>query len=135
MSNRHPTELSEVGWTNEKLIDELQCNLATTICPAVQSFSSSVNRLNDNKVKLGGSLDDGTEGQTIEKVRKLTEEKWLWTGDSVYCIYTHHVEDHCTIRDKCDFVVTIHCHGNNELCSCEHFRRQRLRIAIEEEVI
>ena len=73
-----------------------------------------------------------TAEETLEIVRKLTEKEWLWTGESVYCICTHHVEQHCTIRDKYDFAVTIHCHGDNELCSCEHFRTQRLRIANEE---
>lgn len=78
---------------------------------------------------------DDTVEETLEKVRKVTEEEWLWTGESVYCICTHHVEQHCTIHGKHGFAVTIHCHGDNELCSCEHFRAQRLRITNEEEVI
>jgi hypothetical protein len=71
-------------------------------------------------------LYDTTE-EKLDKVRKLADEEWLWTGESVYCICTHHVERHCTIRNKYDLAVTIHCHGDNELCSCEHFRPQMMR--------
>jgi len=76
-----------------------------------------------------------TVEDTLGNVRKLTEREWLWTGEFVYCICTHHVEQHCTVRDKYGFAVTIHCHGDNELCNCEHFRTKTLRIAKEEEVI
>jgi hypothetical protein len=69
-----------------------------------------------------------TEEKKLEKVRILTQEEWLWTGQSVYCICTHHVERHCTIRKKNGLAVIIHCHGDNELCSCEHFRPQMVRL-------
>ena len=68
---------------------------------------------------------DETAEETLEKVRTVTGEEWLWTGESVYCICTHHVEQHCTIRDEYGFVVTIQCHGDNGLCCCEHFRPAR----------
>jgi hypothetical protein len=59
---------------------------------------------------------------------RLTHEDWLWTGESVYCICTHHVAQHCTIRSEYNLAVIIHCHGDNELCSCEHFRPQMMRL-------
>jgi hypothetical protein len=57
---------------------------------------------------------DDTAEETLEKVRKLTED-WLWTGESPQSICTHHVEQHCTLRDQCGRVVNNHCHGSNEL--------------------
>jgi hypothetical protein len=85
--------------------------------------------------KLCNRQSYNTANTTLEKIRNLTDADWLWTKESAYCTCTHHVIYHCTIYDKYGLVVAIHCHGNNERCSCEHFRTQRLRIASEEEVI
>jgi hypothetical protein len=71
-------------------------------------------------------LDDTAE-ETLEKVKKLTAKEWLWTGESVYCICTHHVEKHCTFRDKYGHVISIHCHGSEERCNCELFRTYSIR--------
>jgi hypothetical protein len=68
-----------------------------------------------------------TAERKLDKVRKLADEDWLWTGESVYCICTHHVAQHCTIRSEYNLTVIIHCHGDNELCSCELFRAQTKR--------
>jgi hypothetical protein len=76
---------------------------------------------------------DDTAEETLEIVWKLTEKDWLWTGESVYCICTHHVEKHCTFRDKYGRVITIHCHGSEERCNCELFRTYSIRIDLIED--
>jgi hypothetical protein len=43
---------------------------------------------------------DDTAEETLQKFRKLTDKELLWTGESVYCICSHHVEQHRTIRDE-----------------------------------
>lgn len=49
-------------------------------------------------------------------------EIWLWTGESVYCKCTHHVEQHCT---HCYQRITIfHCHSCNE---CTGFEAYKIR--------
>jgi hypothetical protein len=79
------------------------------------------------KCYVRNNLFYDTAEEKLDKVRKLTEKDWLWTGESVYCICTHHVEQHCTVHNKYGLPVTIHCHGDNELCCCEHFRSQLMR--------
>ena len=68
-------------------------------------------------------LDDTAE-ETLEKVKKLTAKE---------C--THHVDRHCTARDRYDHVVTIYCNGNGERCNCGLFRTRSMRIVNEEEDI
>lgn len=56
---------------------------------------------------------------------------WLWTGESPHCVCTHHVDQHCTIRDLCGDVRTIHCHGTNDdnkSCNCKLFTPHCIRI-------
>jgi hypothetical protein len=73
--------------------------------------------------------------RTLEEIGNLPDIDWLWSEESAHCICTHHGLYHYTIRDKSHFVVSTHCHGDNELCNCEEFRSaQRLRKEIEEEV-
>jgi hypothetical protein len=73
-------------------------------------------------------LDD-TAVETLEKVKELTEKERLWTGESTYCICTHHVRQHCTIRDRYGYKITIHCHGSDECCNCEGFRTFSIRLS------
>jgi hypothetical protein len=78
----------------------------------------------DVKKKDTGKL---TPAGVIESTRK----DWLWTGESPHCICTHHVEQHCTVRDQCDHVITIHCHGtyaDSVSCNCRLFRPHSIRI-------
>lgn len=60
---------------------------------------------------------------------KLTDED-LWTGESVYCICLHHVEQHCTIRDENGPETTIHCHGSDEHCNCDEFRTCSIKLSL-----
>jgi hypothetical protein len=56
---------------------------------------------------------------------------WLWTGESTNCICTHHVKLHCTVRDQCDQIIIIHCHGvygESEHCNCKLFRPYSVRL-------
>jgi hypothetical protein len=65
------------------------------------------------------------------KHKSFVKNSWLWTGESTYCICTHHVGQHCTIRDQSDHVIAIHCHGtdgNSKHCSCGLFRAHCIRI-------
>lgn len=62
-------------------------------------------------------------------IEKLTEE-WLWTGESTHCVCNHHVEQHCTIHDRYNYVTDIHCHGGKELCNCKLFTTRSMRITI-----
>jgi hypothetical protein len=66
---------------------------------------------------------------SLRKVNQLTGDECLWTGESVHCICTHHVEQHCTIRDKNGREITIHCHGNDERCNCDDFRTCSIRLS------
>lgn len=66
---------------------------------------------------------------SLRKVNQLTGEERLWTGESVHCICTHHVEQHCTIRDRNGSVISIHCHGSDERCNCEDFRTSSIRLS------
>lgn len=66
---------------------------------------------------------------TLKKINQLTGDELLWTGESVACICTHHVEQHCTIRDKNGREITIHCHGNDERCNCDNFRTRSIRLS------
>lgn len=68
---------------------------------------------------------------TLKKVNQLTGDECLWTGESVHCICTHHVEQHCTVRDKCGLAIAVHCHGafeNNEQCHCRRYIPKSIRI-------
>ena len=67
--------------------------------------------------------------KTVEKITNLTKEEWLWTGESAYCICTHHVEQHWTVRDRNGSVRNIHCHGSEEQCNCELFRTRSIRLS------
>jgi hypothetical protein len=81
--------------------------------------------------KLCNTLSYVTANVTLEKVRNLTEEEWLWTDESAFCICTHHVEQHRTVRDQYGRVITIYCHsrsGNNENCNCGLFRTRSIKI-------
>ena len=69
-----------------------------------------------------------TAKTTRRKINQLTGDGWLWTEESVDCICTHHVEQHCTVRDRNGSVLSIHCHGNNERCNCELFRTRSIRL-------
>jgi hypothetical protein len=65
------------------------------------------------------------------KHKSFVENSWLWTGESINCICTHHVEQHCTIRDQYGDVITIHCHGtdgDSKSCSCRLFTPYFIRI-------
>jgi hypothetical protein len=59
-----------------------------------------------------------------EKFTGSTKEEILLTGESVYCICSHHVEQHCTVDDQYS-----HCHGSNEQCNCEEFRTHSIRLS------
>jgi hypothetical protein len=68
--------------------------------------------------------------KTIQQdFRKLIDEDPLLTGESVYCICSHHVEQHYTIHNQYNHVTNIHCHGSNELCNCELFRARSERVS------
>ena len=56
---------------------------------------------------------------TQESITKSIDKDLLWTGESVNCICSHHVEQHITIRDENSHEITIHCHGSYERCNCE----------------
>ncbi len=77
---------------------------------------------------------DTAQGK-LEKIRKSTKEEWPGTGESANCICTHHVDRHCTARDRYGHVVTIYCNGNSERCNCGLFRPCSMRIVGEEEDI
>jgi len=77
-------------------------------------------------IKLCKTLFYDTVQGKLEKIRKLTEEERLWTGESAYCICTHHVEQHCTVRNRYGRRMTIHCHGSDERCNCELFRTRSI---------
>ncbi len=79
--------------------------------------------------KLCNMLFYGNTKTTLEKIKKLLDEGRLWTGESVYCICTHHVVQHCTVRDHNGSVIIIHCHGNEESCNCELFRTRSVRLS------
>ena len=64
---------------------------------------------------------------TLKKINQLSGDKHLWTGESINCICTHHVEQHCTIRDGRD--ITIHCHGSDKHCNCEDFRTHSILLS------
>jgi hypothetical protein len=84
------------------------------------------------------TLFDDTANTTLEKFRNLTDEEWLWTGQSVHCICTHHVEQHHTIRDPYGYVVTIYCNSrsnNNENCYCELFRPRSMKMSYQNIVL
>lgn len=70
-----------------------------------------------------------TAKSTLKKINQLTGDEHLWTGESVDCICTHHVEQHCTVRDKNGREITIHCHGNDERCNCDNFRTCSIRLS------
>ena len=79
-------------------------------------------------IKLCETLFYDTAQRKLEKIRKLTDEELLWTGESAYYICTHHVEQHCTVRNGYGRGITIHCHGSEERCNCELFRTYSIRI-------
>jgi hypothetical protein len=65
------------------------------------------------------------------KHKSFVENSWLWMGESVNCICNHRVEQHCTIRDQSDHVITIHCHGTSDdgmHCNCKLFTPYSIRI-------
>lgn len=64
-----------------------------------------------------------------EKTSKPTKQEWLWTGESTYCICTHHVVHHCTAHDRNGSVINIHCHGSEKRCNCELFRTRSVRLS------
>ncbi len=66
---------------------------------------------------------------SLRKVNQLTGDECLWTGESVHCICTHHVEQHCTVRDEYGHEITVHCHGSDEHCNCEDFRTCSIRLS------
>ena len=82
------------------------------------------NKLNDALLHAARSYDT-----TIEKVTELTAKEWLWTGESVYCNCSHHVQQHFTIGDENSHEITIHCHGSEERCNCEDFRTCSIRLS------
>jgi hypothetical protein len=68
---------------------------------------------------------DTTETRLENVIKFPEEEEWLWTGESVHGICTHHVQQHCTVRDQYGRAMTIYCRnrsGNNENCNCGLFR-------------
>jgi hypothetical protein len=67
-----------------------------------------------------------TSKTTLNKINQLAGDEHFWNGESVDCICTHHVEQHCTVRDKNGREITIHCHGNDERCNCEDFRTRSI---------
>jgi hypothetical protein len=69
-----------------------------------------------------------SEQAKLEKIAGLMGEEILWTGESVYCICSHHVKQHCTVYDQYDHEITIHCHGSNERCNCEGFKTRGIRL-------
>lgn len=74
---------------------------------------------------------------TLKHSNRLTEE-WLWTGESVYCICTHHVEHHNTVRDRYGRLMTIYCDsrsGINENCSCRLFRPRSMKINSHQNIL
>jgi hypothetical protein len=70
-----------------------------------------------------------TTKTTLEKLRRLTDEELLWTGESVYCICSRHVAQHCTDGDQYGHEITVHCHGSYERCNCEGFRTRSIRLS------
>lgn len=74
-------------------------------------------------------FDDDVGKKPIEKITNLTQEKWLWTGESTYCTCNHHVEQHCTVRDRMNSVTNIHCHGSKGRCNCELFIPCSIRLS------
>jgi hypothetical protein len=113
------------SWTNSTLIDELRPNLTTVeLSGGINHSSSSINELTGYK--------QDCKWHNKKHDIKLNAEEWLWTGESVYCVCAHHVEMHCTIRDKYGLVINIHCHGENELCTCEHFMTRKFRVLNDE---
>jgi hypothetical protein len=79
--------------------------------------------------KLCDILLHNTVKGTRQNFRNLTDEDLLWTGESVYCICSHNVEQHITIRDENSHEITIHCHGSDERCNCEDFRTCSVRLS------
>jgi hypothetical protein len=79
--------------------------------------------------KLCDTLLYTTAKTTPENIRKLTNEDLLWTGESVYCICSHHVEQHSTVRDQYGCELAILCHGNNGSCNCTLFRTCSIRLS------
>jgi hypothetical protein len=47
-----------------------------------------------------------TTKTTLKKLRRLTDEELLWTGESVYCICSQNVEQLRTVRDENDREIT-----------------------------
>jgi hypothetical protein len=66
---------------------------------------------------------------SLRKVNQLAGDEDLWTGESVRCICTHHVEQHCTVHDQNGREITTHCHGSDERCNCEDFRTRSIRLS------
>jgi hypothetical protein len=124
-SHRHRPKLSNDAWANNDLIDEPRLNLTTVeLSSGIDHSSSLINEL------TGYKHDCKYHNKKHDK--KLIAEEWLWTGESVHCVCSHRVEVHCTIRNKYGLAVNIHCHGENGLCTCEHFMTRKFRILNDE---
>ena len=75
---------------------------------------------------------------TLKHSNKLTEDEWLWTGESVYCICTHHVEHHYTVRDRYGHLMTVYCDSrsdSNEKCNCRLFRPRSMKINSQQNIV
>ena len=79
-------------------------------------------------IKLYDTVYD-TAKPTLEKVNQLAGDEWLWTGESVHCICTHHVGQHCTVRDPYGHEITAHCHDSDEHYNCEDFMTCSIRLS------
>lgn len=89
--------------------------------PRIKHFAGSPSVLSYDTIKT-----------TLGNFTNLIDDEWLRTGESAYCICTHHVEKHCTIRDQYDRIITIYCHsrpGNYEDCNCVHFRPRSMKVS------
>ena len=104
------------------------CKMANTIAISPKPGIKCCARNN----KFCDTQFHSTAERTLEKFQKLTNEEWFWTGEYPYCICAHHVEQHCTIHDRYNRIVAIHCHGNNESCNCELFRTLCIRLDLLE---
>jgi hypothetical protein len=99
--------------------------------PKHKSFVENTSDLIQITLEQEIELQSDTGKIELKRVTKSTGDKWLWTGESTHCVCTHHVEQHCTVRDQSDQVVTIHCHGtyeDNKYCNCGLFRPYCIRM-------
>jgi hypothetical protein len=80
-------------------------------------------------IKLCHALYYDSAKTTPKMMKNITDEERLWTGESAYCVCTHHVVHHCTVRDLNGSVINIHCHGDEARCNCEFFRTRSIRLS------